>query len=91
VRVIAGTDRDEELVAYADRAPFPVRTPGVDDTIGNGIASGVANAGAFAGAAVLPGLVASMGIGDMVLIPAALALAWFRSFRQADVCQLTPS
>lgn len=27
VRVIAGTDRDEDLVAYANQAPFPVTTP----------------------------------------------------------------
>ncbi|HTX30191.1 MAG TPA: MFS transporter [Solirubrobacteraceae bacterium] len=44
-------------------------------TTGNGIASGVAKLGAFAGAAVLPALVDSMGISQMVLIPAAVALA----------------
>jgi len=44
-------------------------------TTGNGIASGIAKMGAFAGAAILPALVDSMGISDMVLIPAALALA----------------
>ena len=43
-------------------------------TTANGIALGVAKIGAFAGAAMLPALVGSMGISEMVLIPAALAL-----------------
>ena len=33
VRVIAGTDRDEDLVAYANEAPFPVTTPAAYQTL----------------------------------------------------------
>ena len=33
VRVIAGTDRDEDLVAYANEAPFPVTTPAAYTTL----------------------------------------------------------
>lgn len=33
VRVIAGTDRDEDLVAYLNEAPFPVTTPAAYQTI----------------------------------------------------------
>jgi len=33
VRVIAGTDRDEDLVAYANEAPFPVNTPAAYTTL----------------------------------------------------------
>ena len=44
-------------------------------TTGNGIASGIAKVGAFAGAAILPALVTSWGLPDMILIPAALSLA----------------
>lgn len=50
---------------------FPVNVR----TTANGIASGVAKVGAFAGAAVLPALVTSSGLPKMILIPAALSLA----------------
>ena len=43
-------------------------------TTGNGIASGVAKVGAFAGAAILPALVTSWGLSDMILIPVGLSL-----------------
>ena len=43
-------------------------------TTGNGIPSGVAKIGAFAGAAMLPALVTGWGLTDTILIPAALSL-----------------
>jgi MFS transporter, PHS family, inorganic phosphate transporter len=44
-------------------------------TTGDGIAAGAAKIGAFAGAAILPALVTSWGLANMVLIPAGLSVA----------------
>lgn len=49
---------------------FPVETR----TTGNGVAAGVAKIGAFGGAAILPALVTSWGLTDMILIPAGISL-----------------
>ncbi|HUA04589.1 MAG TPA: MFS transporter [Solirubrobacteraceae bacterium] len=42
-------------------------------TTGDGIAAGIAKLGAFAGAAVLPALLSSLGLATMVIIPAGVA------------------
>lgn len=57
---------------------LPAEDPVDVRTTCNDIASGVAKVGAFAGAAVLPALVDSMGLSHMVLIPAGVARAGAR-------------